>query len=153
MHKTIGALLLLAIAVTSGASASQGDAGTIRSLRLENNRAIASHNSRLMRRAWTSTIRLIVSDGTLYSGAGPLAASYQDTEFKDPDFIVYDRRPLSITISASGKSAAEYGAWNALYRTPASNRSGTYFASWRKFGTMWKIVYEAYVTLGPKQKP
>lgn len=104
-----------------------------------------------MQSAWTPTIRLIVSNGTVYSGAGPLAASYSSTEFKDPNFIVYDRRPISITISADGRGAAEYGTWNALYKTPKHNRSGTYLASWRKFGAVWKVVYEAYVTLDSKR--
>lgn len=151
MHKTIAALVLFTISVTSAVSAPQGDVDTIRSLRLENNRAIESHSVRLMERAWTPTIRLIVSDGTVYSGAGPLAASYAGTEFKDPNFVAYDRRPISITISADGRRAAEYGAWKAHYKTPKKAGSGTYLASWRKFGGVWKIVYEAYVTLGSKR--
>ena len=150
MLKTMAVLLLFALSVTSAGSASQGDANTIRSLRLENNRAIESHNVKLMQHARAPAIRLIESDGTLFSGAGPLAASYASIEFKDPNFVAYVRRPISITISADGRGAAEYGTWTALYKKQKNVRSGKYLASWRKFGAAWKIIYEAYVTLGAK---
>lgn len=51
------------------------DVATIRALRLENNRAIVKHNVGLMRNAWAPDIRLIASDGTLYSGSRSLAQS------------------------------------------------------------------------------
>ncbi len=47
----------------------------IRSLRLENNRAIAAHDVALMRRSWAPNIRLIASDGRVYSGSAALARS------------------------------------------------------------------------------
>lgn len=151
MTKTIAALLLFALPVVSAGSASQSDIATIRSLRLQNNRAIESHNVKLMQQIWVPTIRLIESDGTLFSGAGPLAASYASVEFKDPNFVAYVRRPVNITISADGSSAAEYGVWTALYKKQQRVRSGNYLASWRKYGAAWKIVYEAYVTLNRKR--
>ncbi|HEY8296789.1 MAG TPA: hypothetical protein VIG32_02030 [Candidatus Baltobacteraceae bacterium] len=91
-----------------------------------------------------------MSDGTVFSGAGPLADSYAGIEFKDPNFVAYVRRPMTITISSDGRHAAEYGAWTAVYKVPKRNRSGTYLASWRKSHSDWKIAYEAYVTLGSK---
>lgn len=148
MRKTIFALMLLTIAETSTGSASPKDVATIRALRLQNNRALESHNVELMRRAWAPTIRLIESDGTIFSGSGPLAASYASVEFRDKRFVAYVRRPTSITIGADGETAAEYGSWTAIVKTPKRVRSGNYLASWRKFGTDWKIVYEAYVSLG-----
>ncbi|MEO9170446.1 MAG: DUF4440 domain-containing protein [Candidatus Baltobacteraceae bacterium] len=148
MRKTIFALMLLTIAQISLGSASPGDIATIRALRLENNRAIESHNVPLMRHAWAPTIRLIESDGTIFSGSRTLAASYATVEFRDTSFVAYVRRPTNITIGADGATAAEYGVWTAIVKAPKRVRSGTYLASWRKFGADWQIVYEAYVSLG-----
>ena len=148
MRKTIIAMLLFTLSVWSAGSASPGDVGEIRSLRLENNRAIASRNVALMRRPWSQTIRLIEGDGTVFTGSGPLAASYASLEFKDARFVAYVRRPISITIGTDGRSAAEYGTWTSVYKTPKRDRSGRYFASWRKVDGEWKIIYEAYVSLG-----
>lgn len=100
-----------------------------------------------MRRAWSPSIRLIEGDGTIFTGSGPLAASYASLEFKDSDFVEYARRPITITIGADGMRAAEYGTWTAVYKTPKRDRSGSYLASWRKVGSDWKIIYEAYVRL------
>ncbi|HET9096378.1 MAG TPA: nuclear transport factor 2 family protein [Candidatus Baltobacteraceae bacterium] len=148
MRKTILALLLFTLSAWSAGSASPGDVDEIRSLRLENNRAIASRNVELMRHAWSQSIRLIEGDGIIFTGSGPLAASYASIEFKDASFVAYVRRPITITIGADGRSAAEYGTWTAVYKTPKRDRSGRYLASWRKFGRDWKIIYEAYVSLG-----
>lgn len=124
----------------------QADVAKIRSLRLENNRAIAAHDVALMHRSWAPNIRLIVSDGTVYSGAAALGRSYMQEEFKDPRFVAYVRRPLNITIDADGVRAAEYGQWTAINKPPEKVRSGSYLASWRKFDKDWKIVYEAYAS-------
>ncbi len=148
MHKTALALVLLTIAQTSLGSASPSDVATIRALRLENNRAIQSHNVPLMQRAWAAKIRLIETDGTLFSGSKALAESYATFEFKDKSFVAYARRPTKITIGVDGTNAAEYGNWTAVFKAPKRGHSGTYLASWRKFRTGWKIVYEAYVSLG-----
>jgi hypothetical protein len=140
--------VLLTFAATSVVfAAATSDVATIRTLRLENNRAIVSRNVTLMRAVWMPNIQLIVSDGTVYSGSACLAQSYANTEFKDPRFIAYVRRPSSITISADGVHAAEYGTWTAIYKPPKNVQSGTYLASWRKFKSAWKIIYEAYVEL------
>lgn len=122
---------------------------------MENNNAIASRNVELMRHAWSQAIRLIEGDGTIFTGSGPLAASYASLEFKDASFVAYARRPVTITIGADGISAAEYGTWRAVYKTPKRDRSGSYLASWRKVRSDWKIIYEAYVSLGlaPQASP
>ncbi|GAC1497866.1 MAG: DUF4440 domain-containing protein [Vulcanimicrobiaceae bacterium] len=105
-----------------------------------------------MRKAWSPHIRLIVGDGTVYSGSEPLGRSYVNDEFKDANFIAYERTPLSITIGANGARAAEYGKWISVNKVPKRVQSGTYLASWRKYGGTWKIVYEAYVSLGLTSK-
>jgi virginiamycin B lyase len=138
---------VLSIATTSVVSAAPSDVATIRALRLENNRAIASRNVALMRAAYTPNIRLMDSDGTLYLGANAVTKTYADNEFKDPHFVTYVRRPSNITISADGSHAAEYGAWTGINTAPEHVYSGTYLASWQKRGGIWKIVYEAFSEL------
>jgi streptogramin lyase len=87
------------------------------------------------------------SDGMLYLGANAVAKTYADNEFKDPHFVAYVRRPSSITISADGKHAGEHGAWTGINTAPEHVYSGTYLASWQKYGATWKIVYEAFSEL------
>lgn len=147
MRTIILVLALITIGAGSVVRPVPSDVVTIRALRLENNHAIASHNIALMRKSWTKNIRLIESDGTVYSGSASLAQSYADIEFKNAAFIAYARRPLNITISADGAQAAEYGKWTEIKKGPKRSHSGTYFASWRKYRGVWKIVYEAYVSL------
>jgi len=133
----------ITVATASVVQPAVSDVATIRALRLGNNHAIASHNIALMRKPWAPNIRLIVSDGTVYSGSAALAQSYADVEFKDVNFRAYVRIPLSIR--AHGTWAAEYGKWTKIEKKSARAHSGTYLASWRKYQSSWKIVYEAYV--------
>ncbi len=147
MRTFVMLLLALTVAVASAPASAPSAIATIRALRLENNRAIASHNIPLMRKSWSQNIRVIVSDGTAYSGSAALARSFASEEFKEVTFVAYNRTPQRITIGANGARAAESGDWIKVTRTARKMRSGTYLASWRKYGNTWKIVYEAYVTL------
>ncbi len=139
--------LVLTVAAAAAPASAPSAMATIRALRLENNRAIAAHDIPLMRKSWSPNIRLIASDGTLYSGSAALARSYASEEFKDAKFVSYMRTPATITIGADGARAAEYGNWVKLTKAPKGVRSGTYFASWRKYGDTWEIMYEAYASL------
>ncbi len=142
------ALSLLSIALAAPAAATSLDVAAIRAMRLANNAAIASHDVAAMRKAWAPNIRLIASDGTLFSGSAVLARSYASEEFKDPRFVAYVRRPSKIVVSANGAHASEYGDWTAVNKPPERVHSGTYLASWEKTGEGWRIVYETYIGLG-----
>jgi hypothetical protein len=147
MRAIVALAAFFSVVVPLALSAAPSDVATIRALRLENNRAIADHNAALMKSIWSPRMRLIVSDGTVYSGASSLAKSYADTEFKDPRFIAYVRIPRQIEIAADGLHAAENGSWTAVQEAPGRVRSGTYLASWEKVDEKWRIVYEAYASL------
>ncbi len=138
---------LISILLAAAISATSSDVGVIRALRLENNRAIAHHDAALMQSAWSPNIRLISSDGSLYTGAEQLAKSYAQNEFKDPRFIAYVRIPNSIEISSDGREAAESGSWTAIRKAPSRVTSGTYLASWQKSEGRWRIAVETYVRL------
>ncbi|MBC5823366.1 MAG: nuclear transport factor 2 family protein [Candidatus Eremiobacteraeota bacterium] len=148
MRKTIVVLGSAMVILAARAPGAPSDVATVRALRLENNRAIRAHDTSRMRRAWSAHIRLIETDGTLISGARLLATSYVQREFQDASFVSYVRIPKSVVISFEGARAAEYGTWTAIYKEPKQVQSGNYFASWQKSGGQWKIVYEAYVSLG-----
>ncbi len=60
--------------------------------------------------------------------------------------MAYVRRPLNITTDSDGVRAAEYGEWTAIDEPPEKVRSGSYLASWQKFGDKWKIAFEAYAS-------
>jgi hypothetical protein len=143
----IAALFLCCAIGAAPSSVALSDVAQIRALRLENNRAILERDLPTLSKPWKSNIRLIESDGQIWTGASDLARSYASAEFKDPNFVEYVRIPSSITIAADGLHAAEHGSWTAMNKPPATVRSGTYLASWVKIAGAWKIVYEAYVAL------
>lgn len=143
----IAALFLCCAIGAAPSDVALSDVAQIRVLRLENNRAILERNLATLSKPWRSNIRLIVSDGRIWTGASDLARSYASAEFKDPNFIAYVRIPSNITIAPDGLHAAEAGNWTAINRPPERVRSGTYLASWVRISGTWKIVYEAYVAL------
>lgn len=62
-----------------------------------------------------------------------MAQSYAGTEFKDPAFIAYDRRPDTVEISADCRRAVERGQWRARFRLPDGGEigaAGLYQAGW-----------------------
>jgi virginiamycin B lyase len=136
--------LFFGVALGESAPNTSSDVAQIRALRLENNRAILERKLAALSKPWKSNVRLIESDGQIWTGAGDLARSYANAEFKDPNFVEYVRIPSRITIAADGGHAAELGTWTAINRPPERVRSGTYLASWEKIAGTWKIVYEAY---------
>ncbi|HZZ00313.1 MAG TPA: DUF4440 domain-containing protein [Candidatus Baltobacteraceae bacterium] len=140
-----GVLLFCAGAARSDGAPS--DVAQIRAVRLENNRAILERDVAALSKPWTANIRLVESDGQMWTGARDLAKSYANAEFKDPNFVEYVRIPSSIAIAADGVHAAENGSWTAINKPPEKVRSGTYLASWVKVAGVWKIVYEAYAAV------
>ncbi len=148
MRRALLAFGLTMVILVGTTPAAPSDVAAVRALRIENNRAIRAHDVSRMQKLWSSHIRLIETDGTVISGSRTLAARYTQSAFKDGSFVSYVRIPKSVVISSEGARAAEYGTWTAIYKAPKQIRSGNYFASWQKTSNRWKIVYEAYVSLG-----
>lgn len=92
----------------------------------------------------------LASSGAMRVGREAIVKDYADVEFRNPDFIVYDRVPDEIHISDNGRFATERGHWRALFRRngeTVSGNNGLYQAGWIKRDGQWFIRTESYVRL------
>jgi ketosteroid isomerase-like protein len=115
----------------------------IRQLRDQSNAAIARHDVGPAVAIHHDHARIIGSDGSLLDGAAAIARAFA-ASFADPDFVTYERCPLSIAVN--GSTAAETGNWTGQWRRREVR--GTYLARWSREGAGWRIVAELFVPLG-----
>ena len=87
----------------------------IRALRVQYNAALAKHDFVAMRRFY-------VTDYTALPGSNGGAFNVTDLgkrisgDFADPTFVTYVRTPARVSLSYSGKRAAEVGRWVGTWR-------------------------------------
>jgi ketosteroid isomerase-like protein len=126
------------------------DADTIRKQRLAYNGAIQARNPAAMADFLAPEMVELTSTGALNSTAATVIKDYENVEFKDPQFIAYDRWPDSIEVSADGRFAVERGDWHGRFKDDkgaVSGNGGRYQAGWIKRDGQWKIRTEGYVKL------
>lgn len=124
------------------------DVAEIRRLRAQSNAAIAAHRPAEVR-------RLLADDYTALPGSSGRPLDADQTEqrlaaaFADPTFVTYVRTPTRVTVSASGKRAAETGAWLGLWRKSDGEMrlTGVYQATWAPHERSWRLLNESFVTL------
>ena len=121
---------------------------TIRHLRDQSNAAIARHDVGSVVAVHHDHARIIGSDGSLLDGAAAIARAFA-ASFADPDFVTYERCPLSIAVN--GSTAAETGNWTGQWRRREVR--GTYMARWSREPAGWRIVAELFVPLGQASTP
>ncbi|MBB4613713.1 DUF4440 domain-containing protein [Novosphingobium taihuense] len=69
-------------------------------------------------------------------------------EFSARPRTLYTRSTETIIASAVEPIAMEHGRWSGVAEsTKTVLASGTYAAKWRRFGTLWMLVAEIFVTL------
>ncbi|HEY0414086.1 MAG TPA: nuclear transport factor 2 family protein [Allosphingosinicella sp.] len=132
------------------AAAPPADAATeIRRLRAESNASIAAHDFARM--------RVLLADGyTILPGSlgKPLTADELERrlapDYADAAFVTYVRSPQRVTVSRSGKRAAETGRWVGIWRKSDGEMrlGGIYQATWVPAGGTWRLLNESFVTLG-----
>lgn len=104
----------------------------------------------LMRRFLAREMVQLSSDGEAAIGREVVLKSYSGLEFRDPNFIAYERIPDTIYISDNGRFAVERGHWRGRFRQPnggVTGNSGLYQAGWIKRDGTWLIRTESYVRL------
>lgn len=71
------------------------------------------------------------------------------TTFADPGFVTYVRTPVTVTIAASGKRAAETGTWVGRWQKSDGEMrlSGVYQAMWLPTPGGWRLKNESFVSL------
>ena len=116
----------------------------IRARRRLTNRLIAAHDAGRLRPFLDPQVKVIAGDGALISGAHAVIAAFE-AQFRDPDFVTYERTPERIEVDQAGLRAAESGRWMGSWR--AGRMAGAYMAIWRKVTGQWVIESEMFVTL------
>ena len=131
------------------AAATAGDAvGEIRALRAQSNAAIALHDI-------VALTAINAPDYTLLPGSlgvplrGAEVSQRLGLAFGDPTFVTYVRTPGQVSVSSSGKRAAEAGTWVGTWRKPDGEMrlSGVYQAVWVPTPAGWRLKNESFVTL------
>ncbi len=136
---------------TRSATTYAHDIATLRTLRAQNNRALAAHDL-------DATMRIVGKDFVLVGGSSGIDRSRDDDrkawveEYARPGFDRYIRTPARIEVGERKGvlRAAELGKWEGIDHLPAgeSRPYGSYFVHWSKATGEWKVVSETYVTLG-----
>ena len=124
---------------------------TILALRAENNRAIAAHDL-------DGTMRIVADDYVMVGGSSGIERSPTESrkgwaeEFATKGFDRYVRTTTKIEVGERKGvvRAAEHGRWVGIHHKPAgiARPFGSYFVHWSKATGHWRVVSEAYVTLG-----
>lgn len=131
-------------------AAARDDKGQIRERRLAYTAAIQSRRPDLMAGFITEDMVQLSSNGDMVVGGKEVIKSYSEHEFRNPDFVVYERTPDTVTISDNGRFGVERGHWRGRFRVPGggvTGNAGLYQAGWIKRGGIWLVRTESYVRL------
>lgn len=125
---------------------SSEDAGSIRFLRAESNRAIAEHDVDGIISFLDDEYVIAISTGALEHSREEQAGSWAQHFARYPD-VVYIRTPAEVTISETYPLAMENGTWVGSMTTGHGTleKGGQYSAGWRKVDGVWKIRSEIFV--------
>jgi hypothetical protein len=108
------------------------------------NKLIAAHQADRLRPFLDPQVRVIVGDGGLITGVDAVIAAFE-AQFRDPEFVAYERAPGQVELDRDGLRAAESGRWIGSWRS--ARMTGVYLATWRKVTGQWVIESEMFVTL------
>jgi ketosteroid isomerase-like protein len=117
----------------------------VRARRKLTNRLIAEHQAQRLKPFFTDDAVVIVGDGELILGAASVIAAFA-AQFRDPDFVAFERIAEAVEIAEAGSRAAERGRWTGRWKG-RPDICGTYMAAWRTVHGQWVIERELYVTL------
>ena len=148
------ALTVNTLAATSPPAAEPPAAAAIRARRAESNAAVAAHDFAAMKRHYLPDFTILPGSRGTPSNVAAFEARLAET-FAEPSFVSYVRTPVTITIGASGKRAAEVGTWVGTWHFPDGERrlTGVYQAMWLPTPDGWRLQNESFVSLvctGPR---
>jgi len=117
----------------------------IRAIRDRYNRAIGARDMAAIRSLLEPDYVVLPGSSGVALDAGQLSARL----FADRTLITYVRKPGRITISRSGKRAAETGSWTGLWLKPdgVMRLTGIYQAMWVPSAGTWRLKNESFVSL------
>lgn len=143
-------LTICSAAVIAAAGPASTDRDQVRARRFAYSAAIEARRPDLMRNFLAPEIAQLSSDGQAAIGRDNVLQSYSAFEFRNPNFILYERVPDAIDISEDGRFAVERGHWRGRFRQRnggVTGNSGLYQAGWIKRDGTWFIRTESYVRL------
>lgn len=140
--------LLVLLAPAPAAARPQPSANpvaAIRAIRSRYNEAIAARDMAAIRPLLEPEYVVLPGSSGIPLDAERLGARL----FADPTLITYVRNPSSITVSASGKRAAETGSWTGTWRKSdgVMRLTGIYQAMWVPRSGSWRLMNESFVSL------
>ena len=127
-------LFVMVIAAARTEAAGLSDAEAIRGLRLQYNQVIQQRRPEGFAAFLSPTFTELISTGEVTHGAKAVADSYAADEFKNPNFIAYDRHPDTVVVAKNGLTAVERGHWRARFRAVRPERRRAIPASTRPAG-------------------
>ena len=144
---------LLAVVLVIGfttTAAARNDKDQIRERRLSYTAAIQSRRPDLMADYVAEDMVQLSSNGDMVVGAKEIIRSYAEHEFRNPNFLAYERTPDTVAISDNGRFGVERGHWRGRFRVPGggvSGNAGLYQAGWIKRAGVWWVRTESYVRM------
>ena len=142
---------MTSVALAAPSASARSEIATLRSLRTENNRALAS-------RDLAKTMAIAAEDYALVGGNDGIHRTRSEIQeywakaFADPQSLPCVRHPEQISIGDYGgvRRAAEIGSWSCPQRSARGEERlwGQYLAHWSKRSGAWLVVSDNYVTLG-----
>lgn len=127
-----------------------GDSREVRERRLAYNAAIMARQPSAMRAFLAEDMVQLSSNGQTTIGREAVVQGYEANEFRNPNFIAYDRQPQSVVISENRRFAIERGRWNGRFRQAGGRIAGNwglYQAGWIKRDGTWLVRTESYIRL------
>ena len=132
------------------AAAEPPDAAQVRARRLAYSAAIAARDPQKMQDYMAEDFVQLLSNGTTTISRQAVIDGYVAQEFRNPDFIAYERIPDTVAISDNGRFAIERGHWRGRFRQKngrIDGNNGLYQAGWIKRDGVWLVRTESYVRL------
>ncbi len=132
-------------------TAEPAEAQAVRAARAEQNKAITEWDSATVAKYWTDDVEIRRGLGVLVVGKSEYIKLFvrDSAALANGTALVYQRTPVSVSVSSTWPLAYEEGTWEGHYGAAdgPTRIGGRYSAQWVKRDGKWLIRGEVYVAL------